>query len=146
MWTLNIGSGNRKVGKNGVNVDITNRTNPDIIWDLNITPWPFKDGEFNFVLGLDIIEHLDKPIKAIEEIYRVLNEGGCTTLRLPKWDMSQSYDDITHLHWFTENSLDYFIPETEKYQQYGFYSNAKFKLLNKKVDGSEIVFELQKIS
>jgi hypothetical protein len=39
--SLNLGSGNFKVGD--VNVDIDKRYNPDIVWNLNKSPYPFRE-------------------------------------------------------------------------------------------------------
>lgn len=39
--SLNLGCGNFKIGD--VNVDIDKRCNPDVAWDLNKFPYPFRE-------------------------------------------------------------------------------------------------------
>lgn len=46
-------------------------------------PLPFKDAEFDFVVSLANLEHLEDPQKNINEIYRVLRPGGRLVLTTP---------------------------------------------------------------
>jgi len=62
---LDLGCGDKKIAKtlateNIVYVDVWPKAEPDIILDLNEAKLPFQDQEFDVVLMLDIIEHLDK--------------------------------------------------------------------------------------
>jgi hypothetical protein len=51
---LNLGSG-RKFRDDAVNLDITTRTNPDVVHNLNERPWPFPDDRFDMVIAADVI-------------------------------------------------------------------------------------------
>lgn len=42
----------------------------------NIELLPFKDETFDLLICEWVLEHLDKPEKAIKEFYRVLKQGG----------------------------------------------------------------------
>jgi ubiquinone/menaquinone biosynthesis C-methylase UbiE len=44
---------------------------------------PFKDNLFDAVICLEVLEHVDNPIKAISEIKRVLKKGGYTVILVP---------------------------------------------------------------
>jgi len=44
---------------------------------------PFRKGIFDFVLSLDVFEHLDKPREAAMEIHRVIKERGIIAMSLP---------------------------------------------------------------
>jgi len=74
---LDIGCGDKKIIKrlrgSHTTLDIWEPFSPDIVWDLNKLPLPFKDGMFDVTLMLDVIEHLDKEKgkKLLEEIKRV---------------------------------------------------------------------------
>jgi ubiquinone/menaquinone biosynthesis C-methylase UbiE len=46
---------------------------------------PFRDAEFDAVFSHALFEHLAEPLKALEEIRRVLKPGGCVGLRSPDW-------------------------------------------------------------
>ena len=37
---------------------------------------PFKDNSFDFVISDQVIEHIENPIKAVDESFRVLKKGG----------------------------------------------------------------------
>lgn len=42
-----------------------------------------KNGTFDFVMALDVIEHIDNDVKALEELYRIINKGGRLCLTVP---------------------------------------------------------------
>jgi ubiquinone/menaquinone biosynthesis C-methylase UbiE len=44
---------------------------------------PFKSEEFDAVVVFDVLEHLDKPSAALEEVSRVLKKGGVFSLQTP---------------------------------------------------------------
>jgi SAM-dependent methyltransferase len=45
---------------------------------------PFRDGEFDAVLNCGVIEHVDDPVRALAELYRILRPGGwLLTYHLP---------------------------------------------------------------
>jgi len=49
----------------------------------SVTDLPFKDGEFDFVLSTEVIEHVEDDTKAFREISRVLNPGGLALISTP---------------------------------------------------------------
>ena len=61
--TLDIGSGNKAysdVSGNTVTLDGWDKTNPDVLIDLENKDLPFQEGEFECVLMLDFIEHMTR--------------------------------------------------------------------------------------
>lgn len=44
---------------------------PDVNWNLNKYPYPFKDNSFDMVLMSHILEHIENPPKAMTEGYRI---------------------------------------------------------------------------
>ena len=67
---LNLGCGNLKIS-GAVNLDINPEFRPEIVWDLENLPLPFKEKEFDVVFGFDIIEHVSNPKGLIVEVERV---------------------------------------------------------------------------
>jgi len=61
---LDLGCGDQQMiqSLNGIHttVDIWDKFNPDLIWDLNKLPLPFADNSFDIILLIDTIEHLKK--------------------------------------------------------------------------------------
>jgi len=100
---LNLGCGFKKcVG--AVNVDAFDNCQPDIVWDLNITPWPWaKDNEFDEVWAHHIFEHLyrDKWWNAFCEVIRILKPGGLFDMRTPDESSSTAWAYRDHHTVFT---------------------------------------------
>lgn len=74
---VDIGSGNSSYNRffpNRIALDIDPARKPDVIGDAHNLP--FKDGEVEAILSTDVCEHLEDPIKAVSEMYRVLKPGG----------------------------------------------------------------------
>jgi len=81
---LNVGCGFVQFKlPNVVNVDAFDICNPDVVWDLNKTPFPFKDGEFDFVMCNHILEHLPNWWGAFNECARLTKVGGIVEVWVP---------------------------------------------------------------
>lgn len=80
---LNLGCGYKKHAS-FVNVDAYPSCDPDIVWDLNKTPWPWaKDNEFDEIHALHVFEHLPNWWGAFKECARVLKPGGILYVAVP---------------------------------------------------------------
>jgi ubiquinone/menaquinone biosynthesis C-methylase UbiE len=53
----------------------------------NVEKMPFKNNTFNKVYFTHVLEHVDNPIKAIDEIYRILEDGGILYCNIPSKEM-----------------------------------------------------------
>lgn len=71
---LNIGSGNRRLGDNVVNLDLFEGQFIDVVG--SALKLPFKDEVFDGVLMENVLEHLHDYQRAIKEAFRVLKKGG----------------------------------------------------------------------
>jgi len=81
---LNIGCGFAKYPyPNVVNLDAFDVCKPDVVWDLNKTPYPFKDGEFDFIIANHILEHLPNWWGCFAECGRLLKENGILEIWIP---------------------------------------------------------------
>jgi len=92
---LNLGCGLKKfIG--GVNVDAFKSCEPDIVWDLNKTPWTWaEDSTYDRIFALHIFEHLVNWWDAVIECSRILKVGGILEIRCPdpSSDSSLTYRD-----------------------------------------------------
>ncbi|OGZ05816.1 MAG: hypothetical protein A2845_03360 [Candidatus Lloydbacteria bacterium RIFCSPHIGHO2_01_FULL_49_22] len=109
------GSGYNKFFPNRLTVDIDPARNPEIVGD--IESLPFKDGEFEFILCTEVLEHVNDPFKAVGELSRVLKSGG--TLLLTTRFMYPIHDAPHDLYRFTKYGLrhlfnDWDIDELEE--------------------------------
>jgi hypothetical protein len=106
-----------------VNVDVVPVTGADLIHDLNVRPWPLPDGHFREVLAYDVIEHLDDIVRTMEEIHRVCEDGAVVKITVPHFSCANAFTDITHRHYFSVSSFEYFTGESE----FDFYTERRFR-------------------
>ncbi|RLI87421.1 MAG: hypothetical protein DRP01_01980 [Archaeoglobales archaeon] len=68
-----------------VNVDIRPEVEPDLVWDMEKTPYPFRDGEFDLVLLKDSLEHVGfhRVDEVTREVKRILKPGGRLVIQCP---------------------------------------------------------------
>jgi SAM-dependent methyltransferase len=121
LRTLNMGSG-RAFREDAVNLDVTTRTNPDVVHDLNAYPWPFPDDRFDAVIASDVIEHLDDIAATMSELHRVCAAGARIYINVPHFSSDGAFTDPTHRHYFGAFTFDYF---TAGHPQ-EFYTAARF--------------------
>ncbi len=72
---LNIGAGT-DLREGYVNHDIAMLPGIDIVWDLNMLPWPWASVSVDEVVLKDVLEHLTDFMPAMEELHRILKPGG----------------------------------------------------------------------
>lgn len=81
---------------------------------------PFKNNFFDAVFCLEVLEHVDDPIKVLKEIKRVLKTGGYTVFLVPSdnklfkivWFLWTFYYPVwkhAHVQSFTNSALEDFI-------------------------------------
>jgi SAM-dependent methyltransferase len=71
---IEIGSGNRKLGKGVINVDISTYPNVDIVADGHCMP--IRDQSVDVIIIEAVLEHVKNPEVMVNELYRVLKPGG----------------------------------------------------------------------
>jgi len=77
---LNLGCGT--VHEPGfINVDAFG--NPDFIWDLEVTPFPWPDNSVDGIQMRHVLEHLDNWWECFEECARILRPGGFLRIHVP---------------------------------------------------------------
>jgi SAM-dependent methyltransferase len=119
---LNLGCGRRRV-EGAVNVDLTARTGPDVVHDLNVRPWPLPADHFREVWARDVIEHLEDTFGIFEEIHRVARAGAKVHVTVPHFSSADAYSDPTHRRFFGRASLDFLDGSHEN----SFYTAARFR-------------------
>jgi len=86
---LDLGCGDKSLSKllncPVTTVDIWEKFNPDVVWDLNETPLPFEDNSYEVVLMIDVIEHLSKAKgeRLLKEVKRIAKRT--VLLLTPLW-------------------------------------------------------------
>lgn len=101
---LNLGCGFRK--KEGmINIDAFPNCRPDVVWDLNKTPWPWEDNSVDMVWADHIMEHLDDWWAAFKEVARILKYGGILEMSVPDYSTTLDYGYLDHKHIITKLSF-----------------------------------------
>lgn len=124
---LDLGCGNKK-REGTIGVDFNTRLDGDVNHDLNQFPYPFESETVDKIYIDNCLEHLDEPLKVMEEIHRILKFDGEVEVIVPYFRSPGAFIDPTHTHFFTVNSFAYFDPKTEIYKRYG-YTESKFSVL-----------------
>lgn len=104
---LNIGSG-LDYKKGWINLDYNATYSPDVVHNIDKFPYPFKDGEFDYIYCSHILEHVADLFKTFNELERILRRGGILHIRVPHFSNGNGYNDLTHKRffgWFTFDQL-----------------------------------------
>lgn len=130
MRILDIGCGKRKTpGAIGVDKRMTPAT--DVVCDLDERFYPFRDNTFERVHITDVLEHVEDIVSCLEEVHRISRDGAEVLIRVPHFSSTQAFGDITHRHFFSSQSFDYFTGECEALD---FYTGARFEKLSLKIN------------
>lgn len=108
---LNMGCGhNRRDGF--VNVDSAPACAPDVVWDLEQTPWPWPDNSADEVEFIHSLEHLGGDPKVfmalMTELYRVCAPGASVRIHVPHPRHDSFLNDPTHVRAVTPEVLSLF--------------------------------------
>lgn len=123
---IDFGCGQRK--KEGyVGVDKLSFSGVDVVHDLNIFPYPFEDDTAEDIWMDNILEHLDNPLKVMEEIYRISRDGARVVVGVPYFRSFYATIDPTHKNFFGVWWFNYFNPSHQFHSRYG-YTKAQFRL------------------
>lgn len=119
-----IGVDTRKSGHNHINEEI------DIYYDGKTLP--FKNNEFDSVVTFEVLEHVFNPNEFIEEISRVLKNGGFLLLTVPfVWDEHEQPYDFAR---YTSFGLSYLLKKNHfdiiKYKRTANDIRIIFQLVN----------------
>jgi SAM-dependent methyltransferase len=131
---VQLGSGFATRIPGAIHVDIASDTNPDIIFDLNNTPYPFPDNSVNVIVAISILEHLSNFLGAMAEIHRIAKPGASVYILVPHFSSAASFVDPTHCQHLSARSCDYFICGTDLESKYGFYTPFRFNLVRRYVE------------
>ena len=92
-------------------LDLEAAHKPDVVWDLNVCPWPFADNSFDEVHAYEVLEHLGTQGDAkaffdhFGEIYRILKPMGYVGGSVPRWDHMWALGDPSHRRVISEGTL-----------------------------------------
>ena len=100
MKTLDLGCGPHSKVPGSVGLDKRPAPHIDVVHDLNVFPYPFMDNEFDAIEMSHILEHVDRPLLVMNEVYRIAKSGARVRIITPHYSSQLSYGDLEHYHHF----------------------------------------------
>lgn len=93
---LNLGCGHAK-REGYVNIDRREAVQPDLVWDLEVTPWPFEADSVEEIVAHQVLHQVgqdtDVFLAVIRELHRVLMPGGTIDITAPHHRSDLFWDD-----------------------------------------------------
>lgn len=120
---LDVGCGIQKF-PGSIGIDRNPASHADVMCDLDSFPYPFRDGCFDAVRAVHVIEHVSDVIRAMEEFHRIAGEHGRVLIVTPHYTDFSSFCDPTHKWHLNSFSFRYFGSD---HGGFGYYSRARFR-------------------
>lgn len=143
---LNLGCGNVPLEGYTNHDRYRHSEHVDAVHDLNRHPWPWREGSFDAINAIDVLEHLDDWVGFFDDCWRILRTGGQLAVRVPRFDSPNVWLDPTHKRGYMKANFEFLDPETDWGGKAVVYSPYGWKLLSCLDDGNNIsaVLEVRK--
>lgn len=112
-----------------LNLDVVDIPGVDVVWNLEITPYPFKDNQFEEVVANHVLEHLSDLVSVVDELHRVCKPGDLIKVRVPYFASPEHHNDPTHKRKFTYKTFNYFTKESI----YNYYAKARIEIVDRRI-------------
>ena len=141
---LEVGPGPNRLFPHSTTLDMNAQDAPDVLHDLNQTPFPIASDTFDLVICLHVLEHVQNLVDATGELWRVCKPGGLVFVEVPYFTSVHFFTDPTHVHAFSSRSFDYYV-EGSPLARFG-YSPARFekKRVHLVVPGNGVINRLMR--
>jgi ubiquinone/menaquinone biosynthesis C-methylase UbiE len=120
---LELGCGNRKQISNSIGIDVLDYEAVDIVGDVYSVLSQIPDKSISAVYSFHFFEHINDVTLLLEEISRILIDGGLLEVVVPHFSNPYFYSDYTHkisygLYSFSYLAIDnFFTRKTPTYQK-----------------------------
>jgi hypothetical protein len=108
---LNLGCGHNKLA-GYINVDSAPECQPDLVCNLDHTPWPWQDSSVAQVVLFHALEHMGATSSGffalMQELYRVCQPGAIVKITVPHPRHDNFLNDPTHVRAITPTLLGLF--------------------------------------
>lgn len=126
---LSVGCGMRKAEPGIIRLDKAIDVHPDVVWDLEEFPYPFRDQSFSEIECFDVIEHLTDIPLTMEEFHRLLKPQGLLKITTPHFSCANTFIDPTHKHHLSYFSFDFFCAD----HKLAYYSKARYRIHHRRI-------------
>ena len=136
---INFGCGSKKI-EGWLNVDLFDSVEPDMILDMEKTPWPFSSNSVDEMLFSHVLEHVGAMPKdflnIIKEIYRIAKDGCVLNIYVPHPRHEHFIIDPTHCRVILPATMEMFnrdknleqIKNKETITPLGFFHDVNIKV------------------
>lgn len=108
---LNLGCGFNKL-EGFINIDSDTQCQPDILHDIDVTPWPFEANQFSVIVANHVLEHVGAStagwLSVIKELWRVSKDQAIIEVTVPHPRHENFMHDPTHVRVVTPIGLAMF--------------------------------------
>lgn len=139
-------------------LDINSDHKPDVVWDLDKLPLPFRDSEFDEIHAYEVLEHTGRQgdwrffFAQFAEFWRILKHGGVLFGTSPSRHSPWLWGDPGHVRVIQPESL-VFLSQAEYTRQIGktpmtdyrFCYRADFETVTAHDDGQQFSFALMAV-
>lgn len=122
--------------QNPVTLDIDPNCKPDVLWDLEKLPLPFKDNEFDEIHAYEVLEHTGQQgdykffFDQFIDFWRILKPGGLFCATVPVWNHLGAWGDPSHKRIINEMTL-VFLSQKEYEAQVGVTPMSDYRYMYK---------------
>ena len=134
MKILDVGCGSSKFEKS-IGIDRLSLQGVDTVWELDNFPWPYESKSFDRIIFKHSIMHLTDIVQVMNEVYRLLNDGGKVEILAPHYSSDNSLTDPTHKFSMGIRSMNYFCSNIKNWKYN--YSDNLFQLEQKYISFME---------
>lgn len=127
-----IGLGSSEKFNHLITLDISPECNPDVVHDLNVTPYPFDDNAFDEIHAYEVLEHCGTQgdwrffFRQFDEFHRILKSGGVMFATVPSPSSKWAFGDPGHTRIFDVRMLT-FLCRSEYERQVGITSMTDYR-------------------
>src|SRR5690349_14290483 len=115
-------AGDKREWDNLTTLDIDPASKPDVLHDLNVTPWPFEDNTFSEIHAYEVLEHLGQQgdyksfFAHFYEIWRILKPNGMLFATCPGNRQTWTWGDPGHTRMISAETITFLDQEQYKKQ------------------------------
>jgi len=146
MIKLNLGCG-QNLKKGYINVDKFDSFSPEVVCDLEVTPWPFESNSVDEILMHHVLEHLgasvDVFLAIMKELYRICAPGAIIHIAVPHPRSEGFAGDPTHVRPINQHILSLFSKKNNReWQEKGWPNTPLATYIDVDFDMTQVNFSL----
>lgn len=145
MTKINLGCG-KDIREGYINCDSSNKVGANMVFDME-KKFPFKDNSIEEILAYNCLEQVSSPKKFVEvmnEIHRVLVDGGKAIVRVPNVLDVCAFQDVFDVLKFNRDSFSYMDIDSKRHKEFGVTYGYKPFHVKLTEEGRQLTFELIK--